>query len=407
VTYRSVLANREFAAILFSQALSILGDQIARIALAVLVFRETGSAFAASASYAVSYLTYLVGGPLLSALSDRYSRRTVMVVSDLGRASVVAVLASAEVQVAALFALLIVLSAFAPAFDSARGATLPDILPGDAYPKGSALCNLVFQGSQVAGFAFGGVLLAKTDTQTALLVDAGTFLVSAGVLLAVLQARKPEERTEHTSLLRDSVEGIRVVASHPRLRLLLGYAVIGAVAVAAPESLAVPLASDLGGGTTAAGLLTASVPAGFVLASFAVLRVPPGRREALLPYLVLLSAAPLVLTPLVDTIPLTLALWTVSGMGSALQLVASAAYVASAPSHARARAYGIAGTTLMASQGVAQLAAGTFSSAFGGRHGTGLAISLIAVVTLASLPVLTASRSAADHHAQELGDLAR
>ncbi len=406
-TYRSVLRNREFSALLLSQSLSILGDQIARIAIAVMVFRQTHSAFAASATYAVSYLTYLFGGPVLAAVSDRYARRTVMVLSDLARAALVAVIAISDLSLPVLFALLVLLEALAPAFDSARGASLPDILPGDAYPKGNALCNLAFQAAQVAGFALGGALLTQVGPASALLVDSGTFLVSAGVLLLALQSHRPAPRAEEQGLLRETVEGIRLVSRSRDLRHLLAFALMGAVAVAAPESLAVPTAASLGGGTVAAGLLTASLPAGFVLASFAVLRLPSDRRRELLPVLVIVSALPLLITPLVDSLALTAVLWTLSGMGSSIQLVASAAYVAAAPTHARARAYGIATTVLMASQGMAQLIAGSLSGALGAAHGPQLSVAVIALVTLVCLPVFQRNIRLRDNDVQETGDLVR
>ena len=406
-TYRSVLRNREFSALLFSQSLSILGDQIARIAVAVMVFRQTHSAFAASATYAVSYLTYLLGGPVLAALSDRYPRRTVMVLSDLGRAAVVAFLTISQLSLPMLFTLLVLLEALAPAFDSARGASLPDILPGDLYPKGNALCNLAFQGAQVAGFALGGLLLTQVGPSRALLVDSGTFLVSAGVLLVALQAHKPVRQEAAQGLLRETVDGIRLVSGNRDLRNLLAFALMGAVAVAAPESLAVPTAASLGGGTVAAGLLTASLPAGFVLASFAVLRLPSDRRRELLPRLVVVSAVPLLITPLVHDVPLTVVLWTLSGMGSSIQLVASAAYVAAAPAHARARAYGIASTVLMASQGLAQLTAGSLSSALGLAHGPGLSVAAVALGTLIVLPIFARNVRLQDKAAQENGDPVR
>lgn len=389
MTYRSVLANREFLAILLSQGLSIAGDQVLRIAVAVLVYRETSSALAASATFAVSYLTYLMAGPLLSAVSDRYSRLAVMVISDLGRAATVLVLALSSPPTWGIFALLVVLSTFAPAFDSARSATLPDILPGDAYPRGSALGNLVFQGAQVGGFAVGGALLASVSVRQALVLDAATFLVSAGAITAFVLTRRPEERSSGTSLLQETAEGARLVWRDGVLRRYLGFAVLGAVAVSAPESLAVPIAYELGGGTTAAGVLSAALPAGFVGASFFVLRLPEERRSALLPGLVALSAIPLLLTPAVTNPAAVACLWVVSGMGASLQLVASAGYVAAAPAHARGRAYGIASTMLMASQGVAQLVAGSLSKVVGGHRGGSWGVALLAAACLVSLVPLS------------------
>ena len=388
VTYRAVLANREFAAILISQSLSLVGDQIARIALAAVVFRQSHSAFAASATFAISYVTYLVAGPLLSSLSDRYERRLVMVLSDLGRAAVVLVLAITDPPQWGIFGLIFVLAAFAPAFDSARGATLPDVLEGETYIKGNALCNLAFQAAVVGGFVAGGALLAGVGSERALIVDAGTFLFSAGVLHGTLSARRGDPAPSTTNLFHDTAEGFRLVVANPVLRSLLGYALLGAVAVAAPESLAIPVVSSVGGGSVAAGILTASIPAGFILGSFAVLRLPAGDRPRLLPWLVLVSVVPLIATPAVTSVPALVVLWGLSGLGSSLQLIASAAYVSAAPVQARARAYGLASAALMAGQGAAQFGAGAISSAVGIHNGPGAAVAVLAVLTLLVLPVV-------------------
>ncbi len=108
--YRAVLHNREYVGLLLSQALSMLGDQMSRIALALLVFSRTGSPFAASATYALSYGAYLVGGPLLSTLADRYPRRSVMVISDSLRLLLVAGLVL-EPPVPVIFVLIALLGA--------------------------------------------------------------------------------------------------------------------------------------------------------------------------------------------------------------------------------------------------------------------------------------------------------
>jgi hypothetical protein len=328
-------------------------------------------------------------------------------VSDLGRAAVILILAVTDPPLVGIFGLIIVLSAFAPAFDSARGATLPDVLEGEAYIKGNALCNLLFQAAIVVGFVAGGALLASTGAMRSLLVDAGTFLVSAGVLLATLSARASSPGRNQTSVFRDTAEGVRLVSANPTLRRLLGYALLGAIAVAAPESLAIPVVSSLGGGSVAAGILTASIPAGFIVGSFAILRLPVEDRPRLLPWLVVLSVVPLLVTPAVRSIPVLVLLWGLSGLGSALQLIASAAYVTAAPVHARARAYGLATTALMAGQGLAQFGAGAMSSALGGTHGPRFAVAMLAGATFLALPVVSGFVRSDRRTAQGTGDLVR
>jgi MFS family permease len=384
VRYRTVLAHREFRALFAAQTLSLLGDQLARIALAILVYRRTGSSLAASATYAVSYLSYLLGGPLLSGLADRYPRLTVMVACDLLRVPLVLALCRTTLPLWVVFVLIAVLGALGPPFDSARSALQPDVLEGEAYVVGNTLMNVCVQVSQILGFVVGGAVVAMTSVRGALALDAATFLVSAGVLLHGLRPR-PAAATAVGSFLRDAAEGLRLVARTPRLRRLLQFAVLASVSVTATEGLAVSVADGLGHGALEAGLLTATVPAGFLLGSAAVLRVPGDRREELLPWLVLLSTAPLLATPFLHALAPLLVVWTVAGAGATVNLVAGPAFVQSCPPAFRGRAYGIASSSLMATQGAGLLLAGWLGTVVDPRTavaGVALLMLGLAVVTI-------------------------
>lgn len=88
-TFRAVLAATEFRALWSAELFSQLGDQFARVAIAVLVFRPTSSA----ALTGLTYLPSMVGGLTLSWIGDRYLRREVIFVVDLLRAALVALMA--------------------------------------------------------------------------------------------------------------------------------------------------------------------------------------------------------------------------------------------------------------------------------------------------------------------------
>jgi MFS family permease len=398
VTYRQVLAVREFRALLLADGLSVVGDQVTRLAVALLVLERSGSPFAAAATYAVSYLTWLLGGPVLSALPDRYPRRRVMVTCDLARMVLVALLALPDLPLWALFAVLVVVGLLAPPFDSARSALLADLLQGEQYVVGNALGNAVNQAGQVAGFIAGGALVLALGARGALLADAATFAVSAAVLVLLVRARAlPSVEGEGpTSLRAEAVAGVRLVAGSRRLRSLLAWGVLSACAVIAPEGLAVAITREQGGGALAAGLLTAAVPAGFLLGSAALLRVPVDRRERLFPVLMLVACVPLLLTPFLDNLAVIAALWVVAGTGNALQLIANAAYVQAVPAHLRGRAFGVAGSALMAIQGVSLLAAGALAEVTDPR----VPVAVGALVALIAVPALRRARSSPSRTAQ-------
>jgi MFS family permease len=379
--YRDVLRDREYRAILVTDGLSVVGDQVTRLAVALLVLDRTGSAFLAAATYACSYLSWLLGGPVLTALADRLPRRRLMVGCDLARAVLVLVLLVPGLPLAGVFAVLLAAGLLAPPSDAARSALLADVLEGERYVRGNALSINLGQAGQVVGFLLGGALVALLGTRGALLVDALTFLLSAALIAALVRDR-PAPAVEATPGLRAELSaGLRLVLGDPELRRLLGWGGLVAAVTIAPEGLAVAVAAELGGGPASAGLLTAAVPAGFLVGSAVVLRAAPGRRRRLFPWLTLLSALALTATPLLDAVWAVAALWAVAGFGGALQVVANAAFVQAVPAHLRGRAFGVAGTVLMATQGVVLLLAGALADQVGAQVG----VALVAAAGLGAL----------------------
>ena len=396
VGYRSVLRQREFAALLAADGLSVVGDQVARIAVALLVFERSGSSFAASATYACSYLTWLVGAPLLSVLADRHERRRLMVVCDVLRAGLVSLLLVPQVPLWLVFTSLALVGLLTPPFDAARSALLADVLEGERYVVGNALTNAVAQGGQLLGFLAGGAMVALTGVRGALLADVATFLLSALLLSTLVGRHRPHDVRTGEGPRRELLAGASLVLGDPRLLALLGWGLLTAAAVIAPEGLAVAVAAEAGRGPLMAAALTASVPAGFLAGTWLLLRLPAERREPLFPALVALSCLPLLLTVVVEDVHVLLALWTLAGVGNAMQLVANAAFVQAVPQHLRGRAFGFAGALLMAVQGLVLLAVGALAEATGPR----VPVSLAAALALLVLPVLALSGRAARRRSQ-------
>ena len=70
-TYAQVFANGEFRALWLAQLLSVAGDQLARVAMTVLVYDRTHSALWTALTYAVTLLPWVVGGLALSGIPGR------------------------------------------------------------------------------------------------------------------------------------------------------------------------------------------------------------------------------------------------------------------------------------------------------------------------------------------------
>lgn len=116
-----VFTLREFRALWSAEVVSILGDQLARVAFSVLVYEHTSSAALSAAVYALTFLPALLGGALLGWVADRYPRRRVMIGSHLTRAALVMPMAWPGLPLPVLCALIVVLVLAGSPHSAAQG----------------------------------------------------------------------------------------------------------------------------------------------------------------------------------------------------------------------------------------------------------------------------------------------
>ena len=161
-TFREVFAVREFRPLFGTFLLSTAGDELARVALTVLVYQRTASPLLSAMTFAIGHLPWLLGGPLLSALADRLPRHRVLIGADIARAGLLGLMAIPGTPLPVLLALLFLVSLCAPPFESARSALMADVLEGDRYAVATSLTNITLQLAQVVGFLAAGALVAAS-----------------------------------------------------------------------------------------------------------------------------------------------------------------------------------------------------------------------------------------------------
>jgi MFS family permease len=358
----AALRVSEFRYLWFAELASIAGDQLARVALAVLVYGRTGSAVWAAVTYALTFLPALLGGVLLSWLADRFRRREVMVTADLLRAVLVAVMALPALPLWAVCAVLVVVVLLGSPFTAAQGALLPDVLPGgDLYERGLAVRQITSQSAQLVGFAGGGVLVAVLSPPLALLANAFTFVLSA-LLIRLGVADRPRPNGGHADEGSGTRAALASIAADPRRRALVLLAwLVGWYVV--PEGLAAPYADHLGLGAAAVGVLMAADPLGSVLGAWAFTRfVPSETRSRLTGVLAAAAGIPLMLSLFGPGLPVTVVLWGLSGAFSTAYLLQTQAdFVRATPDADRGRAVGVAASGIVAGQGLAVLVGGALA----------------------------------------------
>jgi MFS family permease len=240
-----VLRERNFRLLFAGQAVSLLGDGMVPVALAFGVLEVSSSPSALGLVLAARLIPTVVLLLAGGVIADRISRRTVMVAADLVRmvshAAMAALLLAGAAEIWSLALLAAVNGAGTAFFAPASTALLPMTVAPEHLQRANALRGLAQSAGFIVGPALAGVLVATAGAGVALAIDAATFAVSAGFLVALrLERTVPPPARPFVSELRDGwsefrardwVWGIVLSASLANM-LAAGYQVLGPIIAA-------------------------------------------------------------------------------------------------------------------------------------------------------------------------------
>lgn len=378
-TFRHVLAEPVFRVLFWTRALAIGADTLRTVALSVVVFTSTGSAFLGALTFGVSFLPQVVGGLVIGALPDLVRPRPLIVIGYALEAAGAVALALAGLPVWASLLLVACIGCLAPVFNGTAGRLTAESLTGDAFVLGRSLFQLASSAAQLLGLAAGGVAVAAVGPQHALLVTAGAHLVSAIGALALLPNLPAPGRDGEHGLLRRSWRGNRTLLGDRTVRRLLLAMWLPPAFITGAESLLVPYALLRGFPAAMPGLLLACVPLGMFAGNLVVARLlKPATRERLVPALVVLLGVPMLAFAFdIGAVPAAVLL-AVTGFGFAYGLGLQQRFREAIPTDRGGQAFGLMSTGLMTLQGVGPTVFGLFTEVFS----VGVAMALGGVATV-------------------------
>ena len=313
------------------QAISSAGDQLAKVALAILVYNRTGSALWAAVVYALTFLPALAGGLGLSFLADRYRRRAVLSVSAAVQAVLVGLMSLPGMPLAVLCSLLVAVQLAASPANAAQNAITREVFTDDEiYLRSQDLRGITTNTVMLVGLAGGGLLVTFVGTSWALAIDAVSFAV-ASLIVRVWVHDRPAAGGEQTTWFGAT----RFVFGQRRLRVLIALSWLVGLAVV-PEGLAAPLAEQLGASSTAVGWLLAADPLGFVAGAYLLSKFASAQvRLRLLGILATTSLALLALFLLQPNLALALVLLALAGAMGAYIITVTATFATWVPNELR------------------------------------------------------------------------
>ena len=338
-TYIDLLGrNHNYRNLWLAKMVSYLGDWFNLLASATLIASLTGSGAAISYLFLARFLPLFFASPVAGVVADRYSRRMIMIVSDVLRAlTVLGFLLIRSDELIWLFYLLTIiqftLSAF---FTPAQTALLPKVVDEDDLVAANALDGFTWSSMLAVGAMLGGLATAYLGITAAFVIDAFTFLLSAWFVSRIdLPRTTAHERlaqADQGSGLFEFVGGLRYLAGRP---FILGLALVkagGTLIWGAINVVEIPLAETVfplnGNGTLTLGIIYAATGIGTALGPI-LLRQWMGDSRAASLRAITLSFVMLTLgvtgLGLANMLPMIVVMTVVRGIGSGAAWVFSSA----------------------------------------------------------------------------------
>ena len=340
------------------QLLSDTGSVIGLLAYPLLILALTRSAVLAGVVGTVRSVTILCLQLPAGALSDRFDRRLTMIICDVMRAVLLAVLAILIVVHLASWPVVLIVCVVeggaGAIFNPAAAAALPAIVADSQLEEAWAATEGRTYAASLAGPALGGVLFGLGQA-VPFLADALSYAVSFATVSRIRGRFRPEAAVERKALWREVADGLRVVWQVPILRAVLFLAPLVNFAFTGVTFTITLALRQHGTSTTVIGLVQAAVAVGGLLGALVAPRLQGRMRLATLATAISLAgallfvvAALLIPSPLVAA-PVALDLVLAPAANAALFAV----MLRGAPEEMRGR---IVNTVLMVATGLAALA---------------------------------------------------
>ena len=277
----AALRHRDFRLFWSGQLVSLIGTWMQSVGQAWLVLELTGSAFHLGLVTALQFTPILFFSPVGGALSDRFPKRRIILLTQaamMGQAFVLAALVwSGQVRYWHV-AVLAAIYGLGRAIDiPARQSYITDLVGRSDLANAVALNSLVFNGARIVGPAVAGLLIARFGVAFAFLLNGLSFVA---VLAALLATRTPGDPDPAGRLgIRAGVWGALAYAARtPPVAFTLSLIVAVSILVLNFNVVVPLIAKDvLGEGAHGFGLLMSSLGAGAVLAGIGLTLLRRGR----------------------------------------------------------------------------------------------------------------------------------
>lgn len=295
---KSLLSLRDFRHYFTGQVVSVFGNTLFAVGLSFAVLDATNSSSAVGYALGSAELARVAFLLIAGALADRFARRHLMIGSDLICFVSLSVLGVAfferHASLATIVLLMAVYGAGSALFAPAAAGLMPAIVPKEQLKRANGVLSSGRNVGNIAGPACAGILVSTVGASVAVLVDAGTFLVSALALLTMRAGSTGFARK--SKVISDIRAGLSDFLAQRWLVAIDVYSAFFNIFCYAPLVVLGPMIARTSlGGAVSWAIIVTSLSVGSLVGSLVAAKTTIGRdlRQAALALLV--CAAPLLL----------------------------------------------------------------------------------------------------------------
>lgn len=340
--------GRDYLLVWFGQTVSIIGDAIGGMAIALLILEKTGSARALSLGMVANFIPPLILGPVAGVALDRVNRKNGMIACDTIRGVLTVLLGislySGRFNLAHGYIWLLLNAAFRAFYDPATMAVIPALVPSDSIQRANAMQTTGRDIGRILGPALAGLAYAELGAWWCIAIDAVTFWIAA-VCIGLARLRYEERKIPRGRIsLAEVGDGFRFFKRVRLAMMLLSLTVVcNFLMMPSGMVLQVHVVKTLHGDSRILGAASTAAAGASLLASLVILS---RKRWPHLGYMIASGVMGIglsyILTAVIDNVAFIPLVWAISGlMGPVLQVPVSTLYQEITPAELRGRVFSL------------------------------------------------------------------
>lgn len=271
----SSLRNYDYSKFLIvwaGQMVSAIGSGLTAFSLGVYAFQTTGTATSYALMILFAFLPSFLLNPIGGVLADRFDRRLLIIVGDLGSALglifILVMMTFGTVELWQIYLGVAISSVFVAVHMPSYKASVSDLVSPEQYAKASGLVQLAGAAQFLIAPVIAGILLGFMNIKYILVIDIFTFLVAI-VAVSVVRRKTTAfvEKADRQHFLAELKEGFMATVAHKGVLSLIGITALVLFYVGLLQTLFGPMVLSFSDAKTL-GIALSACAIGMLVSSF-------------------------------------------------------------------------------------------------------------------------------------------